>query len=50
MRIESVTPTGPWAAGIVALLGVDTHAADLARAEGEKAGETRWVAGARFWF
>ena len=24
--------------------------ADLARAEGEKTGETRWVAGARFWF
>ena len=29
MRIESVTPTGPWVAGIVALLGVDTHAAAL---------------------
>lgn len=24
--------------------------ADLARAEGEKTGETRWVAGVRFWF
>ncbi len=24
--------------------------ADLARADGEKAGETRWVAGVRFWF
>ena len=30
--------------------GTFGRTADLARAEGEKTGETRWVAGVRFWF